>query len=312
LDYLSRTGRGNTAHWTAARSFFARWPDPAAWTAEPLPVRLAANGSTRPLITFLILHGGMRPGYDYLLERKFSSIWREAQGCPVGDGLELFLSTAQQLGFAERVRIATASQVPARLLIQTGRPLNLLTDQDIDAFTDACIEREERTGKGWRHYEAAVSNTRRVLFHLQVLSAPKAPASAVAFADRLRGATPPVQAALVAYLERKRATCAPKTVSSLATRLMHFGVFLARIDPALNSVADLQRCRHIEPYLSAQVDAVNTKTGQVITVAEGVSYGDVEELLVERGVEVDHVTVFPWGVVALSHLQDRWPQIFLS
>jgi integrase len=268
LDYLVRTGRGNTAYWTAARSFFARWPDPAAWAAEPLPVRLAANGSTRPLITFLILHGGLRPGYDYLLERKFSSIWRDAEGCPVGAGLALFCSTAQQLGFAERVRIATASQVPARLLIQTGRPLILLTDQDLDAFTDACAEREQRTGKSWRHYQAAVSNTRRVLFHLQVLPTPTAPASAIAFTDRLHAATPPVRAALVAYLERKRATCAPKTVSSLATRLKHFGVFLARVDPALNSIADLQRCRHIEPYLSAQVDAVNTKTGQVITVAE--------------------------------------------
>ncbi|WJK35496.1 hypothetical protein [Solwaraspora sp. WMMA2065] len=141
LDYLARTGRGNTAYWTAARSFFARWPDPAAWADEPLPVRLSANGSTRPLITFLILHGGLRPGYDYLLERKFSSSWREVQGCQVGTDLALFLSTAEQLGFAERVRLATASQVPARLLIQTGRPLNRLTDRDIDAFTYACVER---------------------------------------------------------------------------------------------------------------------------------------------------------------------------
>lgn len=268
VEYLVRTGRGNTAYWTAARSFFARWPDPAAWGAEPLPVRLAANGATRPLITFLILHGGLRPGYDYLLERKFSSIWREVDGCQIGADLAVFLNTAAQLGFSERVRLATASQVPARLLIQTGRPLNRLTSHDIDAFTDACIEREERTGKSWRHYEAAVSNTRRVLFHLRVLSAPTATASGVTFADRLSNVAPPVRAALVVYLERKRATCAPKTVSSLATRLMHFGVFLARIDPALRSVADLQRCRHIEPYLSAQVDAVNTKTNQVISVAE--------------------------------------------
>lgn len=268
LEYLTRTGRGNTAYATAARTFFARWPDPAAWAAEPLSVRLSANGSTRPLITFLILHGSLRPGYDYLLERKFSSIWREVQGCQVGADLALFLATAAQLGFTERVRLATASQVPARLLIETGRPLNRLTSQDIDAFTDACIERKERTGKGWRHYQAAISNTRRVLFHLQILSTPTVSASGITFADRLRGVSPPVRTALVAYLERKRATCAPKTVSSLATRLMHFGVFLARTDPALRSIADLQRCRHIETYLSTQVDAINTKTNQVITVAE--------------------------------------------
>ncbi|MFG2045794.1 tyrosine-type recombinase/integrase, partial [Dactylosporangium sp. NPDC048998] len=229
---------------------------------------LAANGATRPLITFLILHGGLRPGYDYLLERKFSSIWREVEGCPIGADLAVFLSAAAQLGFSERVAVANASQVPARLLIQTGRPLNRLTAQDLDDFAAACMQRAQRTGKGWRHYEAALSNTRRVLFHLQIVSAPTGPTGGIAFADRLRGVTPPVRTALIAYLERKRATCAPKTVSSLATRLMHFGVFLAHTDPALQSIADLQRCRHIEPYLSTQVDAVNTKTNEVISVAE--------------------------------------------
>src|ERR1017187_9317155 len=76
LGPLQRTGRGNTAYWTAARTFFARWPDPAAWAADSLDVRLSANRATRPLITFLMLHGHLQPGYDYLLERKFSSLWR--------------------------------------------------------------------------------------------------------------------------------------------------------------------------------------------------------------------------------------------
>ena len=35
----------------------------------------------------------------------------------------------------------------------------------------------------------------------------------------------------MAYLELKKATCTPKTVSSLATRLMHFGRFLTGTDP---------------------------------------------------------------------------------
>jgi integrase len=72
----------------------------------------------------------------------------------------------------------------------------------------------------------------------------------------------------VAYLERKRATCVPKTVSSLATRLMHFGAFLTRIDPDLPSITDLDRRRHIEPYLTYLVDAPNTKNNGVISVAE--------------------------------------------
>jgi hypothetical protein len=70
-------GGGNTAYSSAARTFFKRWPDPQQWAAEPLQVRLSAGTATRPIITFLMLDQGLRPGYDYLLERKLSSIWRE-------------------------------------------------------------------------------------------------------------------------------------------------------------------------------------------------------------------------------------------
>jgi transposase-like protein len=51
----------------------------------------------------------------------------------------------------------------------------------------------------------------------------------------------------------------------------------------------------------------------VITVAVrwylryGLSYRDVEELLAERGVEVDHVTVYRWGAAAVPGVSSRWP-----
>src|SRR5215470_2878482 len=169
LEYLRRTGRGNPAYDRAARAFFRRWPSPEHWVAEPLEVRLAANPSTRPLITFLMLHARMRPGYDYLLERKLSSIWREIKGSPIGADLDRFMTAAADLGFTERVRFATGSQVPARLLIQTGRRLDQLTIPDLETFTAACHDRHERTGKGHHHYLAALSNAQRVLFHLGIL-----------------------------------------------------------------------------------------------------------------------------------------------
>ena len=135
LAYLERTGRGNAAYWRAARVFFGRWPDPQAWAAEPLEVRLSAGSSTRPVITFVMLHQMLRPGYDYLLERKLSSIWREIKDSPLSADIEAFMTTAGQLGFTERVRFATGSQVPARLLIQTGRPLRELTLADLAEFS---------------------------------------------------------------------------------------------------------------------------------------------------------------------------------
>lgn len=268
LDYLARTGRGNVAYERAARVFFERWPDPHQWAAEPLALRLAATSATRPILTFLMLHHRLAPGYDYLLERKLSSIWREVKDSPLSADLDRFMGVAAELGFTERVRFATGSQVPARLLIQTGRRLEQLTVDDLAEFGAACRQRQERTGKGHHHYLAALSNTQRVLFHLGTVDELPRCGGPVPFAERLAQVRPPIRAVIVAYLERKRATCQPKTVTALATRLKHFGVFLAEADPDLDSVAALDRRNHIEPYLTSLVEATNTKNGEPITVAD--------------------------------------------
>jgi integrase len=268
LAHLARTGRGNCAYDSAARSFLRRWPDPRSWADEPLTVRCSANTATRPLITFLMLYGYLRPGYDYLLERKISSLWREIDAAPIGADLARFTTAATQLGFTERVRSATGSQAPARLLIQTGKRLDQLTTTDLEEFAAACRQRQHRTGAGWQHYKSALANTHLVLFHLGILPAPPRTGGPVPFDERLAGITEPIAAAMIAYLEAKRATCTRKTVSSLATRLTHFGRFLTATDPDLTRLSQLDRRRHIEPYLRALVDAANTKTEGVITVAE--------------------------------------------
>lgn len=268
LEYLERTGRGNHAYWRAAQIFFARWPDPQHWAAQPLQARLAADAHTRPIITFLMLHRGLRPGYDYLLERKLSTFWREISTSPLADDLDRFMTAAAELGFTRRVRFATGSQVPARLLIQAGRRLDELTQSDLETFATACAQRHQRTGKSHRHYLSALSNAQRVLFHLGIVDALPRSGGPVPFEQRLAGVTEPIRATMLAYLQRKRATCQLKTVSGIATRLTHFGLFLARIDPNLGSIAQLDRQRHIEPYLSSLVDAVSSKTGQIISVAD--------------------------------------------
>ncbi|GAB2461619.1 hypothetical protein GCM10027062_46000 [Nocardioides hungaricus] len=268
LTHLAATDRGNLSYTRAARRFFQRWPDPTAWAAEPLSVRSAADSATRPIITYLMLFQGMAPGYDFLLDHKLSSIWREIRRSPYATSLDRFMAAAAELGFTERVRFATGSQVPIRLMIQTGRPLEQLTITDLNQFADACRDREERTGKGHHHYRAALSNAQRVLYHQGIVDQLPRSGGPTPFAERLADVSDPIRTALVAYLDRKLATCQPKTVSALATRLKHFGVFITAIDPGLASLAGLERRKHIEPYLTSLLDAVSEKTGEPITVAD--------------------------------------------
>ena len=267
--HLTISGRGNIAYDRAARSFLRRWPQVQSWADLPLARQLAAGSATRPFVTFLLVSRRLRPGYDYLVARKLSSFWRDLTGSALQPDLDRFVAAAGELGFSERMASGVASQVIARLLIETGRGLDELTEADLTELALACQQRPERTGRGWRHYRGAAHTARQVLFHLGALDRPAPPAQVpLPLEERMVDVAAPLRAAFIAYLQRKSATCRPKTVSSLATRLAHFGRFLADIDPELASLAALDRRRHIEPFITSLVEATNTVTGEPITLAD--------------------------------------------
>jgi len=86
--WLAARGVGNKSFDSGARCFLARFPDPQAWAAQPLTARLAGTRpQLQPLLNFLMLHRHLRPGYDYLLERKLTAILREAPASPLGPDL---------------------------------------------------------------------------------------------------------------------------------------------------------------------------------------------------------------------------------
>jgi hypothetical protein len=208
------------------------------------------------------------------VRRKLSSIWRVIVASPIEADMTRFVDTAVAIGFTETVTRRIASQSAVRLLIQTGRPLDQLRGDDLDAFAQACRDRQTETGQGWRHYKVAIDAAQRVLFHLDVLDAPPAAASQPhPLAELFAATAPQLRGAFIAYLERKAGTCRPKTVSSLATRLAHFGAFLATHEPDLESLAHLDRQRHIEPYLTAVTRALSTTTAEPISVADQASSG---------------------------------------
>lgn len=269
LVHLDRRGRGNTAYTQAARSFLRRWPRVQEWANVPLEEQLAANCSTRPFVTFLMVSRRLQPGYDYLVSRKLSSLWHELTDSCLEPDLNQFIAAALELGFARRVASAIGSQIIARLLIQTGRPLTELRECDLQDLLDACGARETRTGRGAKHYRSTTHSARQILFHLGILASQAPPAvTALTLDERMADVPAALRPAFVAYLQRKRATCTTKTVSSLATRLAHFGRYLAAIDPDVTSLSELDRRRHIEPFITSLTTTVNSVTGAPITVAD--------------------------------------------
>ena len=267
--HLARSGRGNTGYEQAARSFLRRWPDPQRWATRPLDRRLDEGAQTRPFLMFLMVNGHLHPGYDYLVERKLSSFWRDIIATALEADMTRFRRGAESIGYTPTQALRVASQSVGRLLIQTGRPLDRLSLDDFEELVGACRRREELTGQGWGHYRAALSAAHRVLFHLGVVPSPpphwQRPES---FEARMAHVAPRLRPVFVAYLERKTGTCQAKTVTGIATRLASFGRFLAESDPDLSCLAGLERRRHVEPWLNSLVTTVNSKTGEAITRAD--------------------------------------------
>ena len=268
-EHQQLTGRGNPATDWAARWFLGRWPNPQDWAAEPLEVRMALPASAVSVVMFTMMRRYLQPGWDWLVSRKLSSFWREIIDSPLQADMERFCTMAIRVGFTEIQARRAASQSVGRLLIQTGRDLDQLTVGDLDALGDACRRRAAATGQGWRHYRSALVCAHTVLFHLDVLDTPPPPAQQRAsLEDRFADCHPRLRPAFVAYLERKTGTCRADTVSALATRVAHFARFLAEADPTLESLAGLDRQRHIEPYLNTIASAVSATSGQTITTAD--------------------------------------------
>ena len=169
-EYCDRLGLTGVNLRPAARTFLRRWPDPQRWAEEPLATRLAVSEITRAFVMFLMLAGHLRPGYDYLIRRKLPGFWRQMPPGPLAEDLARFLAAAAELGFTERTRSGTASQVIGRLLIQTGRRLDALTGNDFDDLLAASAARHGGA-KPSRHYSSAAHTARQVLFHLGVLTA---------------------------------------------------------------------------------------------------------------------------------------------
>lgn len=268
--YAARRGLSGVNQLRAARSFLRRWPNPQAWAVEPLPVRLALPVVTRSFLMFLLLGGHLQPGYAYLVRRKLTSFWRDVPHFPMAAHTTRFVDAAAQLGFTERTRSATASQVIGRLLIQTGRGLDELVEADVEELLAACRERQHIDGIG-AHYRRAVHTARQVLFHLDVFDAPPVSAGSLlrqSFTQRMHAATPALRPTFVAYLDRLTATHARNTVTGTASRLNDFAAHLAAVDPTLPSLAKLDRRRHIETYLSATAEAVNSRTGAPLSASE--------------------------------------------
>ncbi len=269
--WLAARGRGNRCFADGAAGFLRRWPDPRAFAAEPLAIMLAQDQQTRPFITFLLLHDLLRPGYDYLVNRKFASLLELARGTRMEADLGGYQHAAAELGFSPHVCSRSAERVIIRLLIQTGRNMHDLTVTDLHDAEAAFRARGERRNGDWSNDRVFLHAAWAVLFHLGITDVTppnRRRREHDGHAHHFGGVPAWLAARLEDYTSAISGTHERSTMDGIAIRLGHFGRHLADVDPDLDTLAGLDRQRHIETYLAATAVATALRGGQPVGAGE--------------------------------------------
>jgi hypothetical protein len=167
--WLAGRGRGCRSFRGGAQAFLDRWAEPQSFAAEPLDFQLACDQHVRPFITFLLLTGRLRPGYGYLVHRKFASLVELAAGGRLEGDLAGFQHAAAELRFSEHVRTRAAERVICRLLIQTGRELRALCVEDLRELDAAFRARADAKGTSWKNDRGYLRAAWAVLYHLGIV-----------------------------------------------------------------------------------------------------------------------------------------------
>ena len=249
-----RRRAGSACYANAAWAFLGHWPDPAAFAAEPLARQLALVASQRPFVTFLMLTGRLRPGYDYLAHRKIGGLLVQARRGVFAGDIARFATAATDLDYGGHIVKRTTERVVLRLLIQTGRPLDEVVVADVDELAAAFRRCAEAKGNrsSWVNDRSLVYAAHRVLFHLGVLDTPpEDPRRRPGLAGHYSGVDEPLRSLFLDYCDQAAATRAPATVKAIASHLAGFGRFLASLDPPVTDLAVLDRRTHIEAWLAA-------------------------------------------------------------
>lgn len=277
--WLAVDGHGSLCYRNAAWAFLGRWPDPTSFAAESLATQLGLSASQRPFVTFLMLTGRLRPGYDYLVHRKIGGLLAQSGRSRMAGDVTRFTTGATDLDYGVHVIKRVSERVVVRMLIQTGKRLDEVTTADLDDLASAMRRYGEAKGNrtGWANDRGLVLTGHRVLFHLGVLpNPPQDPRRRQGLAWHDSGVAEPLRILFSDYCTQRATTHAPATVKTTASHLAGFGRFLTSCDPPVTDLRDLDRTT-IEAWLAALAQArrddgtefsTGHRRGQILTVRQ--------------------------------------------
>lgn len=222
-----------------------RWMTPPPWAFSEL------SSSAKAFGIFLLISNAWHPGYAFLLEGTFTSLWRSLRVTPWAEDLHTIEAMAIRLGFHPRTRAQLIPLAFVRIFVQSGRRLHALTPDDVKALEDAVAVRENRTGRPLKHYWLACQQARQILYHLGIFDHPPVHRSQrlEPWDDRLHVLPPAIREVMTRYLSQMAPLRRPGTLTGYASTFRNWGEFLSHCASPVQTLHEITRRDHIEPWI---------------------------------------------------------------
>lgn len=255
VSAMAVTTGGRAARLRAARRFLVEHPDLPAWMRRPLPARLADLHRTKawPFLSWCLVEGRLRPDLELLLGKPGGSglptAW--AARCP-GD-VERLAQAGRDLGWSENWVRQVSLLAACTQCLHAGVGLAELRDEH---FTDLLDELDDATYvsvSARAKLRTRCFSLRQACYQLGIIARPPRPGGPVARGPAELAAAivqPEIRREVVRYATTLLATLKLGTVAGRTKALMVFFDYLAEHHPQLRRLDQLDRVRHVEPFLA--------------------------------------------------------------
>lgn len=253
VDGLGLSGRARRDRRVAATRFLATFGDLEEWMARPAAARVVdlKRSGAWPLVVFAIAGGHVRLDLELAGVKNLTGLG-DAIRATDPDGFTRAQVAGLQLGWGQAWVDTVLDECLAVVLACTGRRLDQLDDEVIDAFDTDLATMMTIPASSRRAYRARLASLRRILFELRITDQPprRRPWSRTVeqrFDDVAMA--PDIRAVLLRYVQTRATVLRPNTVESLINDLLPFAEFLHTHHLQVVSLRQLNR-DHIEGFLA--------------------------------------------------------------
>jgi integrase len=285
VDSLDVNSAQRSQRKRAARLFLERHSDPGVWMQRPTPVRLVDLHRLKawPWLTWLMIEGRVHPDLELLLAKPpgvdVGLWWTLANQADVTAASE----TAAGLGWSANWARQVLRHTAPVLCLWLGKRLVELIDADFDAAAVEATSLNVPASTADRFTKRCAA-LRQVCFQQgQVDEPPRDPRppsrSAVEHAGDIT--QPEIRRDVIRYARHIATTLRPMTGTGRIKAIRVLCDWLAERDPDVARLDQLDRCRHIEPFLAwARARPWRGPNRRAKTIGLSVFHHDVVDLRV--------------------------------